>query len=205
MPSELHIVGAGGHASVVADAAICSGNWDTLCVYDDVEPDHLPSTANYGGVIDVLLNRPRSLEVVVAIGNSGIRLMLCKQLLKKGMQLANVIHPHSVIAEEVQLGLGTVVFAGAILNPSVKCGIACIFNTGSIVDHHCQLDDAVHVCPGTTLAGRVSVGESSWVGVGATVRDGISIGANTVIGAGAVVVNSIPDNVTAVGCPARLR
>lgn len=202
MSRELHIIGAGGHAAVVADAADSSGKWDSLFVYDDVEPASLPRATSYGGGVDTLLNKSGLLDVVVAIGQADTRLMISNQLISKGMQLVKVIHPRSIVARDARLSAGTVVLAGAIVNPSVSCGIACILNTGSIVDHHCQLGDAVHICPGVALAGRVSIGSKSWIGVGAKVRDGVSIGPDSVIGAGAVVVNNIPGNVTVIGCPA---
>lgn len=44
----------------------------------------------------------------------------------------------------------------------------------------------------------------AWLGVNVTIRPGITIGENAVIGAGSVVVKDIPDNVVAVGNPARV-
>lgn len=204
MPAELHIIGGGGHAAVVADAALRSGHWASLWVYDDKVPNQLPVAARYGGPVEKLMKKQAALDVVVALGNSDTRLALCGQILGNRMRLVSVVHPQAVVAQEsVNLGAGSVVFAGAIINPGVESGLACIFNSGSVVDHHCQLGEGVHICPGTTLAGRVTVGDHSWIGVGATVRDGVSIGAHALIGAGAVVVDNIQDNVTATGCPAK--
>ena len=49
----------------------------------------------------------------------------------------------------------------------------------------------------------ISIGSNVWIGAGVIVNPGSRIGSNVIIGSGAVVTGSIPDNVTAVGVPAR--
>ncbi|HQR44014.1 MAG TPA: acyltransferase [Gemmatales bacterium] len=48
----------------------------------------------------------------------------------------------------------------------------------------------------------VTIGENSWIGSAAIVM--ADVGKNTIIGAGAVVTKPIPDNVVAVGIPAKV-
>lgn len=50
----------------------------------------------------------------------------------------------------------------------------------------------------------ITIGDNVWLGGGAIVLPGVSVGRNTVVGAGAVVVRDLPDNVVAVGNPARI-
>ena len=47
-------------------------------------------------------------------------------------------------------------------------------------------------------------GELSFLGIGATIIQGIKIGKNVTVGAGSVVIKDIPDNVIAVGNPAKI-
>ena len=63
--------------------------------------------------------------------------------------------------------------------------------------------EGVHICPGAHLAGEVSVGSRTWIGIGASVIQQVSIGCDVIVGAGAAVVSDLPNNVTAVGVPAR--
>ncbi len=51
---------------------------------------------------------------------------------------------------------------------------------------------------------RPIVGDNVIVGSGAKVLGGITVGNNVVIGANAVVINSVPDNVTVGGVPAKI-
>jgi len=54
------------------------------------------------------------------------------------------------------------------------------------------------------IARPVKIGANTWIGAGVTVLDGVTIGSGAIIGTGAVVTSDIPDNVLAVGMPARV-
>ena len=60
------------------------------------------------------------------------------------------------------------------------------------------------VFPGRCLASNVHIDELTYIGGGASVIQGVRIGKGVIIGAGAAVIDNIPDNVTAVGVPARV-
>jgi len=47
-------------------------------------------------------------------------------------------------------------------------------------------------------------GELRFIGIGAIIIQGIKIGKNVTIGAGSVVIKDIPENVIAVGNPAKI-
>jgi maltose O-acetyltransferase len=50
----------------------------------------------------------------------------------------------------------------------------------------------------------VTIGENCWFGGNVTVCPGVTVGDNVVVGAGSVVTRDLPDNVLAVGTPARV-
>ena len=50
----------------------------------------------------------------------------------------------------------------------------------------------------------VSIGSNVWIGGGALILPGVSIGDNSVVGSGSVVTRDLPDNVLAMGNPARV-
>lgn len=53
------------------------------------------------------------------------------------------------------------------------------------------------------LSSPVTIGRDVWIGYGAIVLSGVRIGDSSVIASGAVVVDDIPENVIAVGQPAK--
>ena len=52
--------------------------------------------------------------------------------------------------------------------------------------------------------GGIVVGDHAWLGVGVIVLSGVRIGKGAVVGAGSVVTKDIPDDVIAIGNPARV-
>jgi sugar O-acyltransferase (sialic acid O-acetyltransferase NeuD family) len=203
--TTLAILGASGHGKVVADAALASGLWDKVTFYDDAWP---VKTKN--GVSDIvgssatLLDLKDKPEVIVAIGNNNVRLAKQNELVAKGFTMAIVMHPAATVSASASVEPGTVIFAGAVINAEVKIGPACIINSNAVVEHDCELAAAVHISPGACLAGGVVVGQCSWLGIGAVVIQLKHVGKNVMIGAGAAVIEDLPDNVTAVGAPARI-
>jgi len=66
------------------------------------------------------------------------------------------------------------------------------------------LGEFSHVSPNATLGGGAVLGAFSQLGLGAVILPGIRVGSRTIVGAGAVVTSDLPDDVVAVGVPARV-
>lgn len=54
------------------------------------------------------------------------------------------------------------------------------------------------------VGGASTIGAGSYIGMGALVKEGVRIGSNSIIGMGSVVYGDIPDDVIALGNPARV-
>ena len=146
----------------------------------------------------------RDSRLILAIGDNAARKKLWQTINALGYELACVVHPSAQIGRNVFIGAGTVIMANTAINSGTKIGENVIINTGATVDHDCVLEDYVHISPGAHLAGNVHVGELTHIGIGASVVQGVKIGRNVIIGAGAAVIDDLPDNITAVGVPAKM-
>ncbi|WP_423840102.1 acetyltransferase [Vibrio mytili] len=199
------ILGASGHGKVVAEIAELNG-YTSIEFFDDRWPE-LQNVEQWKvkGDSETLLKVASRFDLtVIAIGNNKVRLEKQKQLSIFGAKFSVLEHPRATISPYSQLGVGTVVMAGAVINPFVQVGEACIINTASTIDHDCSLANGVHVSPGCNIAGGVVVGEGGWLGIGSQVKQLISIGTGVTVGAGATVVNHVPDFQTVVGTPAQV-
>jgi sugar O-acyltransferase (sialic acid O-acetyltransferase NeuD family) len=203
--SSLLLIGAGGHGSVVADAALTMGTWDSIHFVDDrSDVRDVVGLPIVGAVSDLeRLARSHS-HAVVALGNVRLRLEMLERCRALGYELPAIVHRSAVVSPFATLGPGSVVFAQAAVNPRTSIGRGSIVNTGATVDHDCELGEGVHICPGVHIAGNVNIGARSWIGIGTSVKHGIRIGSDVTIGAGAAVVSDIGAGVTAVGVPARV-
>lgn len=202
MGGVLAIWGAGGHGRVVADCAIAAG-WRDVVFFDD----HAVGTSGPWNIVgsgrDLVSAASAYDGVLAATGDNRERLVRTDELAQHGAPLVRLLHPRAVVSDHAEIGLGTVVLAGAVINIGARIGRAAIINTMASVDHDCRLADGVHVSPGAHLAGSVQVGRASWIGVGASVRQSIVIGEGAVVGAGAAVVKAVLSRTTVVGVPAR--
>lgn len=193
--NRLIIIGASGHGKVVADIAVLNGYKDIVFMDDD---ESMKECAGYP-VIGKSADAPSG-DVFIAVGNAKAREQIMDRY--EDRELPILVHPNSVIANEAELGKGTVVMAGAVINPGARIGKGCIVNTSSSVDHDCVIGDFVHVAVGSHLSGTATVGKGTWIGAGATISNNVSICSNCTVGAGAVVIKDIKKPGIYVGVPA---
>ena len=206
---DVVLVGAGGHARVVLDAARCQG-LDVVAALDEraelhgTEFDGVPIVGDESA-LDGL--RARGIgAVILGVGSvdaSPTRIALYERISARGFALPAVRHPAAMIAASAEIGDASVVFAGAVVNPHARVGRNVIVNTSAVIEHDCVIADHVHVSPGALLAGGVRIGRGSHVGIGAVVIQGIRIGSGVMVAAGAVVLRDLPDGARVAGVPAR--
>lgn len=197
---RLLVIGAGGHAKVVIDAARAAG-FDVVGVFG--------RAGDPASILGVPVMREREEAeaeadaFIVAIGDNAAREENFALWLTTGLAATTVIHPSAVIADEVEIGRGTFVAPGAIVNVHAKIGENAILNTGCSVDHDVVIGDHAHVGPTVGLCGGVHVGIGALLGVGASVIPLGHVGAWATVGAGAAVTAEVPPRETWGGVPAR--
>lgn len=197
------IIGAGGHAKVVADIILAQGDNLVGFLDDSDEKQGAEVFKEYkviGRITDA--NKYCDCYFIIAIGDNHIREEVVK---KMKVRFCTAIHPRAMVADTVEMGEGTVVMAGAVINPDTIIGKHCIINTSCSVDHDNRIGDFVHISPGARLAGTVSVGNYSWVCAGATIINNISVFDDIIVGAGATVLSNIGESGIYVGTPAKKR
>jgi sugar O-acyltransferase (sialic acid O-acetyltransferase NeuD family) len=190
-----YLIGAGGHAKVIADILIAAGRPPAAFLDDAPQQNRVLGIAVIKGLA---LPEPDS-AVIVAIGDNFTR----EQVARHYTVFDIAIHPSSHISRDAEIGPGSVVMAGVVINAGARIGSHCIINSGATIDHDCLISDFAHVAPGATLGGNVRVGSGSMVGLGANVIHGREIGEHTIVGAGSTVVRDLPPCVVAIGSPAR--
>ncbi|MBC7502707.1 MAG: acetyltransferase [Herminiimonas sp.] len=193
------IIGAGGHAAVVASTLLANGI--------EINGFYADAPSSWGGtILGIPIIGPIS-EITsakcshgfIAIGDNAARKRLSLEI---DMDWISVVHPFSWVHPEVILGAGTIVCAGAIVQPGARIGAHVILNTKASVDHHCRVGDYAHIAV-AHLAGGASIEEGVFMALGCTVLPKINVGAWATVGAGALVTKNVASNTTVVGMPAR--
>lgn len=207
MPRAI-LVGAGGHAGVLADTLAAIG----ALVEGLVTPEReLHGTQRHGLRVlgddeSVLRYPPEEVVLVNAIGSVGdlaLRRNAYQRFTSRGYKFLTLVHPSAIVSPGARLGEGAQVLARAVVQYGTVLRENCLVNTGAIVEHACVLGRDVHLATGAILCGSVEVGDGVHVGAGAVVIQGLRLGRQCTIAAGAVVIRDVPPGVTVAGVPAR--
>jgi len=93
------------------------------------------------------------------------------------------------ISPDAEIGPGMVIHTPyGVFIPPVKIGSNCTFTTGTLINSGCK-----------------SIGDNVYFGAGCKIIGDVKIGNNVVIVANSVVLTDVPDNITIMGVPARIK
>ena len=211
MTLPIIIIGAGGHACVVADALLAAG--EPVLGFTDADPSRhgrtLCGLPVLGGDCVLDAHAPPTLKLVNGIGGAGsrhaepIRRNTQQRLSARGWQFGGVRHPSAIVSPFARIGAGAQLLAASVVQAGADVGEGCIVNTAAVVEHDVTLGAWVHVAPRALVCGDATIGARSHIGAGAVVRQGLRLGEDTVVGAGAVVVKDFAGGGVLVGVPAR--
>ena len=212
-PRDLLVVGGGGHARVVIEAALSRPEeWRVLGFTD---PETRDETTEMLGVrrlgsdeaISFWLGQPGPVWCVLgvgAVGGPGMRPQIAADAgPREKIRWATVVHRAAWLSPSARLGEGTVVMAGAVVNSGATLGAHVVVNTCAVIEHDVRVGDHSQMASGAVIGGGAVIGEATYVGLGARVRDHVTVGSRSLVAMGAVVVRDVGDGLTVAGVPAR--
>lgn len=146
----------------------------------------------------------RGARVTIALGEPGHRVAVRRRMAELGLDLASVISANAFVSTHASLGAGVIVAPQASIQATARIGANVAVNTAAIVGHDVVVEDDAVLSSMVNLGGGVTVGEAAYIGMGALVRERLSIGREAIVGMGSVVHADIPDEMIALGNPARI-
>ena len=123
----------------------------------------------------------------------------------------SVVREHNVLGEDVCLGSNSVLEPHNTLGSHIRIQACCSMGTCTIGDwvfigNVVAITDTPHPmrCPHLPCPiGGTTIKDYARIGGGVTLCPGVTVGTNAFVGAGAVVTRDVPDDMLAVGNPAR--
>ena len=206
---NLFIYCAGGFGREIFDTAVRQdtgrGRWTGMYFIDD---GAVSGTEMYGTTVftlDGMLARfaTPDVEVAIANGEPAIRQLLWEKLKRHGIRLATIVDPSAIVAPTATLGEGAVVTAFCIVASQAVLRENVALNVQAIVGHDIVLGEHTVVSSMVNVGGACTVGARSYLGMGVQIIQGVSVGTDAIVGMGSVVFSDIPDEVIALGNPAR--
>ena len=206
---NLIIIGAGGQSQTVLEVLLLNNEYNVVGYIDENSALHGKVIRGYKVLGDFkwLVDNHKEMNItnaIIAIGDNNSRKNYMDKLGTLQINLANAIHPTSIISSESYIGDGVFIGAGVIIGPFCEIGRNTIINAGAVLPHYNKIDENVNISPNVSLGGGTRIAENCFVGIGSTLIQYINIGQNVIIGAGSVVINDIQNNSLVVGVPGKV-
>ena len=165
------IIGAGGHARVVADALLAAGR--TVLGFTDrnqsLHGNRVMGLPVLGDDTALAHHDPRVVELALGLGTVGLardtlrRRQVQQSLENQGWRIASVRHPSAVVSNFAQVQLGTQLLASCVVQAGAHVGEGCIVNTSAVIEHDTALGAFSHLAPRALLCGNVLIGACSHI------------------------------------------
>lgn len=201
--NRLVIIGAGGHATSVANIALACG-YSIECFIDKEKiNESLLGTRIIANIQDI--KNPEDHYYAIAIGDNYARQKLHESLTRENTNLTfpPLVHPSATISFFTEIGQGTVIMPNSCIGPNSQLGKFCIINSHASLDHDCRMGDYSSLAPSATTGGKVIIGERTAICIASIIKHGIKIGSDCVVGASSLALHNISDNTVAYGIPAK--
>lgn len=195
-----------GHPSATViseEGMVCGVN--LLGFLDDDESSHGTEVNGFPvlGGSNWIANKS-DVGVLLGIGIPTVKQKVVPRLVELGAKFPTFVDPRAIIGDQINIGRGVVICAGAIATCNIEIGDFAMINLSVTVGHDVTIGKFSTISPAANISGYVEVGEGTDLGTDCTVIPGKKIGKRAVIGAMACVTKDVPDFATAVGIPAKI-
>lgn len=141
--------------------------------------------------------------VTIAVGEPAVRFKLAQKVAAAGLKLTSAIAPSAVISPSATIEEGVIVAPLCSVQARALIRRNAAVNTMAIVGHDVQVAEEAVISSMVNLGGGVKVGQRAYVGMGALIREKLNVGADSIVSMGSVVHRDVPDEIIAMGDPAR--
>ena len=120
-----------------------------------------------------------------------LRIPILPKILYRLIYILNNCHVHY----STEIGEGTNIGYG---------GIGVVIHKNATIGKNCMISSCVTIGGRSNIKQLPVIGDNVYIGTGARVLGDVKIGDNVIIGANAVVIESVPNNCTVAGVPAKI-
>lgn len=171
MNKNLLIVGASTYATVAFEIATDMGCFEKISFVDDRRQTTPNGIAVIGTTQDLVKLAAEYSNIIVAIGNSEVRLSLISKI-KKEMpyRIISLISPKAYISPSAKIMDGCIIEPMAVVHTGCLIATGCILSAGAIVNHASMCCQGVHIDCGAVVEGYCIVKSDTKVNCGDVYR-----------------------------------
>ena len=205
--SVLGIYGASGLGREVLELAKIinakESKWEQFIFIDDGDVPPVVEGCKVYKYDEAKQEYSRVLEIAMGIGEPTTREKLFAKIKNDSIPTPALIHPETYIPDSTVIGNGVIIQAGCFISVGVTIKDYAFLQPMCAVGHDCILDEGCIISTYDSIAGAVHIGRCSYLGMSVAVKELLTIGDYAIIGMGSVVFKDIPDEMIAMGNPAR--
>lgn len=206
MARAFAIVGAGGFGremvTYAQDAHDDGWGYEAVGFVDDsrsLGEEVLPGLP----VIGTTREPPKGVELLIALGDAGVRRTVARLAADAGNRLVTFVHPTAYIARNAIVGSGSLICPFALVGAGATVGENVAINIYAAVGHDARVDAHGVLSPYSSLMGAASLGTCGFLGAYASVAPTVAIGSHSKVAAGAFAYSDAPPGSLLAGNPAR--
>lgn len=203
--NKWYIYGAGGLGLETVDIlqdAMNLGSVDahTICFVEDAKTrDDL-----MGYPICDLSEVESGSSVTVAVGEPQLRKILREKATLAGLVLKSIVSPRAFVSSLANVGEGSIIAPFCSVQARACIAGNVSINTMTIVGHDVRVQEGAVLSSMVNLGGGAKIGQEAFIGMGALVKEKVTIGNQSIVAMGSVVFTDLPEEIIAVGNPARV-
>ena len=197
----LVVLGDGGHAASVAEAAESAGFTVAGFIETAAEPAAMERLISRIGELDF-----KSTALAIGVGTNFARAAIHVAVSSEfpGASFPSIVHQTAWLSPSAEIADGVTLLAHSSVGPNASLGLGSLVNTGASLDHDGELGDFASLGPGARTGGNVAVGRRTMIGLQAGILQGRTVGEDSVVGAQSLVLEDIPALSVGIGSPCRV-
>lgn len=147
---------------------------------------------------------PKENDVFIcSITNQKYRKIIIESFINKNAHFINLIHPSSIINDNIIVGQGCVIYPFVWISTNVKLGNHIYINSRVSVGHDACVEDYTVISSFCDITGYVKIGKEVFLGSHVTIAPKTNIGNKSFIAIGSIVLNDVNENSKVIGYPAK--
>lgn len=111
-------------------------------------------------------------NIVIAIGNPQIRLLLLKKVKEVKFEIVSLISPKAYISQSAQIKEGCIIEPMTVIHSGCVISEGCIISAGAVLNHFSTCCDCVHVDCNATVEGSAFVPSGTKICSGEVYKNG---------------------------------
>ena len=206
---DIILYGSGGMArevvELIEDINKIEPRWNIRGYIDDIKGNCEEVIHGYRilGTGEILKDLSGTTCIVIAISDPAAKESIYEKIKSFDIRFPVLIHPSARVAEDAQIGEGSVIGIDCIISTGVYIGRHVFLNMRTVVGHDTVLHDFCSCLVNCIIAGGVLIKDCSLLGSGCIIMEKKVLGRNCKISMGSIVSFNVEDHYVVLSRPSK--